>query len=800
MISKENSIKYKTIKAPLFLLFLMITLNCQKISGQVQNNDVMFIGDDSSVFLSADISSFTFGAGSSTTTTRTNTTYGKLVFAAGVVANGASNSANLNGYGSTRSTSSFTMPIGNSGVYAPIVVVPSSVSGVDAAYFHSDPNLISSTMNSGVAAISTTEYWDIKGANSQITLSWRSSSDATTITNADLANLIIVGFNGVEWIEIPSTVDTTSFLGGASSLTAGSISSNINVNLSLYNGFTIGRKMGFTCAPVVASSGNTKTWNGTSWSPSAPTIADPVIINGAYSGTLECNSLVLNANITLNDGQYVDVVFGVTGSGKIIMSSEASVVQRDNSGQGPTINLTKRTRSLRRNDYTYFGTPISGNFFSQLSNAQASTGSLTGALDGFYKYNSGPIVGSSVWEPLTSISTGSGYIARVKNQAPFFNNYTTNDVINVPLNGVANNGDISVAIKIDPSSLDGEGSHNLLANPYPCAISGDKFITDNTNIDGVIYIWQAQTLPLTATEYYSQSDYITYTKAGITYPVPSGISNVFNGKIASGQGFVVLGLVNNSNVTFTNCMRLKGDNTNFNRSSQPVQADHVYNRFKLNMTSNDNVFSQILIGYYPEATTNYDRTFDARKNSASSAQLFSIMESDGTQLAINARPDFDVSDVVPLGVSKENSEAQEFTIAVDEKEGIFNQDDVTIYLHDKLLGVIHNIEDSNYSFSTDSTSMLNRFEIIYQNTLGTPEFNQNNDVVASIKDNRFQVQSLKEMESVDLYDIVGRKIASYDIEGLKMLQKPFFHPDGIYIMKVHFSDQTLGTQKLINRN
>ncbi|MEC4049952.1 hypothetical protein OX284_010970 [Flavobacterium sp. SUN046] len=791
----------KTVQSVLY--FFLCLFSFLKAGAQVQNNTIIYISDDTGIFLSSNAGNFSFGGSSTSTTTRTSGHYGKLIFDSGITANGASNSNYLDGYARTVSTSSFIMPIGQSGIYAPVKVTPTTTDGVDGAYYSANPTIIGTAINAAITTVSSLEYWNIKGvlADAAISLSWRSSSDITTLTGSDLSNLTIAAWNGTEWTVIPSTLDTTSFLGGASTLTTGSITSNASVDLNTYSYFTLAYK-GYICPPIVTSSGVTKTWNGSSWSPSSPTITDPAVINAPYNGSLACNSLVLNSNITLSNGEAVDIVYGVTGTGKIIMASEASVTQRDNTAPAPQIQLVKSTRTLRRDDYTYFGTPISGNFYAQLVNNATSTGNYTNILDGFYKYHSGPLAQGQMyfWDNLTAITTGKGYIAKVKNAGPFLNNYTYSDAINVSLNGTANNGDIPVSIITDPAHPEDEGSHNLLANPYPCAIDGNKFLTDNTSIDGVIYIWQSKTIPQGSTGNYVQSDYIAYTKAGVVYPIPGTIPNSFNGKIASDQGFVVLGLANNSTVTFTNCMRLTGNNNQFNKNSlSQITEESVKNRFKLNLTGDNGVFSQILIGYFPEASLGYDRMYDAGRNSVSSVQLFSILDNSNRELAINARPTFTTTDIVNLGVSKDTSNEESFTIDIQDQEGIFSGNAIPVILHDKLMGIYHDFANGSYSFNTNSESVLDRFEIVYQTAALSNSTYSNNSVFAVIKNNFLNINASLEMEKVELFDVTGRKIESYNTENRKSIFKPFYHAEGIYIAQIKFSDGTTASAKLINK-
>ena len=790
----------KRIRPCVLLLFIGLS-SLLKVTAQVQNNTIISVNDDTALFVSSNAGNFTFGGSSTTKTTRTTGHYGRITFASGISTNNATNTNYLDGYVRTLGTTAFIMPIGQSGVYAPAIVVPTTSNGVDGAYYHANPSSIGAALNSAITTISAVEYWDINGsiADATISLSWSASSNVTSITGSDLSNLTIVGWNGTEWAEIPSTLDTTSFLGSASTLTSGSITSTAAVDLNSYHYFTLAYK-GYVCPPIVTSSGITKTWNGTSWSPSSPTITDPVVINAPYSGNLACNSLVLNSDITIADGEAVDIVYGVTGTGKIVMASEASVIQRDNTASAPTIQMTKKTRSLRRDDYTYFGTPIAGNFFTQLHNNTTSIGNYADMLDGFYKYHSGPLNAGQIyyWDTLNGITTGKGYIAKVKNFGPFLNNYTYSDAINVSLSGTANNGDIPVTIITDPAHPDEEGSHNLLANPYPCAIDGDMFLRENSAIDGVIYIWQAKTFPQGTTGYYVQSDYIAYTKAGVVYPIPGTVPDSFNGKIASDQGFVVLGLVNNGSVTFTNCMRMSTNNNQFNKFTS-TQEPTVYNRYKLNLSGDNGVFSQILIGYYPEATLGYDRMYDAGRNSVSSAQLFSILDNSDKQLAINARPLFANTDVVTLGISKDTTDNQTFTIDIQEQEGIFQNNATTVYLHDKLLAVYHDFATGSYTFSTNSDTLLDRFEVVYQNTALSNATFSNNNVFANLNNSVLTINSSSEMQNVKLFDITGREIENYSIDCKKSITKPFNHAQGVYIATIVFTNGSTATAKLINQ-
>lgn len=764
------------------------------LHGQSINSGTIYVSDDSEFFIENGNLDFDNVSGANTQTTRTTIGYGKISFTANSGWVNASNSHYLDGYGRSYSADPFILPVGQSGVFAPVGVDPINTNGVDGAYFASAPSTIGTVLGIGISSVSTSEYWRVLGSSSKITLTYRAASNATFISANNLPNLIIAGWNGTQWVEIPSSVDAVSILGGASTLASGSITTTSEVNLATYQYFTLAGKDG--CAPLIASSGNTKTWNGT-WSPSEPTLADPVVINSPYSGSLVANSLQLNNNITLADGETVEIVNGVTGTGKIIMSSEAVVVQRNSISAAPNIELTKTTRAMRRYDYVYWGTPIAGNFFSQLNGAVAQGYATTGAFDQKFKFVPGPAPGNG-WQTLTTVETGKGYIMRVKSQAPFLDDVTANK-IDLKFTGVSNNGDITVPVIYNTAATSptSKTHHNLLANPYPSAIDAGLFLKQNTDIDGVVYLWSAKT-PYPGTGTYSQADFAAWNLSGTvnTSPIPMEI----NGKIASGQGFIVRAL-NPGEVTFTNCMRLSGSgsNSNFFRTAASEETTETKDRFKLNLTNNGDVFSQILIAYSENSTSGYDRLYDAARFSSGTVQLYSLLDNN-MKLSINGKGVFDVEDVVKLGVTKETSEAAQYTISISDKEGVFLDNDVTVYLHDKSLNLYHNFNNGSYQFFVEGTVLNERFEVVYQtSTLSNPDFDAiNADVFLS----KAVVSGVANeiIESVAVYDVAGRLVQNFKaINGLQF-SYPFHHAEGMYIAKLKLANGKIFTKKLINSN
>jgi len=342
-----NTFFNSNIRIVLLALFSFIGAN--SLLAQVQNNGSLYVGSNTSLFTSG---AFAFGSGSTTETNRgSGTNHGKIIFGAFASVSGAATGASLfvDGFATTRSTTYFVLPTGDETFYAPVGVMNTTdANGVDASYVHASP-INNSNLDNSITALLSTGYWEIKGSTAQITLIW--SSDISSVSSS-LADVTVAGYNAStnNWEAIDCDPPTGN-------LTAGTITTSAAVVLSDYTAFTIGEK-GISCAPVFVGTGNTITFNGTSWS-GTPTHNDFVVITGAGNpGSFVCNTLDTGTfNITLTGDQSIEVVNDVTGSGRIIMSSETSFVQRKTNGTPPAIELTKTTRAIKRYDYVYWGPP-----------------------------------------------------------------------------------------------------------------------------------------------------------------------------------------------------------------------------------------------------------------------------------------------------------------------------------------------------------------------------------------------------------------------------------------------------------
>jgi len=798
-----NTLRFSVKKYIIALAFLAYGIS----NAQVQNNGSVYVSDNSNFYISE--GNYSFGNSPASTQTSKTASHGVLSFAPTAVWSGASDSHHTEGYVRHYGTGKFLFPIGNAGVYAPLEATASDATGLDAAYFRANPSTTVGAITGSapeVTALSTVEYWHLKNvatAQATFSLTWKASSNIGTITGNNLNKLTIAGWNGTNWIEIPSRTDATSILGSASTLTEGSITSLSEIDLVSFSAFTLAQRSDLDCYDAnVAFNGVTKYWLAEGWSSnsasyfatSAPNNANQVhIYSNVAVPSFSCFSLTLRSDLVINPGITIDVLRGLIYlSGKIVVKDGGSFIRwaPNTTVVGtPTVVIEKTTRDMRVNDYIYWGAPVNGNAFTQIDDAIAEGQTVAGAFDLKYKYVSG--VGGG-WQPLTATTSGEGFITRVKNQTPFTQQGIVAGKINMTFTGLQRTGTIIVPVKNNPSSPNGATSYNLIANPYPSPIDLDKFLIENLDIDGSAYVWTSATdggNSNNTNTNYTSSDYAVYNLAGQVNTSP--VAAQINGRISIAQGFKVKSLVSSGTVIFNNCMRTSGVGVNFFRQSGENNKDS----FKLNMTA-DGIYSEILIAYIPEATMGYDRLYDAGRNSTSPSKLYSILEENNTKLAINSRPQFVNTDVVPLGVSKTGTAVETFKINISDKGGIF-RNDVPVYLHDKALQVYHNFADGEYSFTTSEAIADTRFEVVYENVaLSNPDFT-GVKVLASIKNGQFNATASLGMNVIEIYDIAGRKVISFDATGQNSTSNPFGYAEGIYIAKIKLSNGAVVTQKLI---
>ena len=241
------------------LLALAFTARAQEGG---QGNTTIFGGAQMSFF--GNYNFLTGGSGAQPgviLTERATNNFGILNFVGdNLAATGASDAGYVDGYVRKYGAGQFIFPVGDN---AHLGQFAASADATMGAYFYANPatavtsNLFTggnypalpaggpfpigmTTRGAGIKAVSNVEYWDIDGANAtSITLTWDANSNVATLTGSTLPFLTIVGWDGAKWVRIPSTVDATSVLGGASTITDGSITTTASIVPNTYLAYTL---------------------------------------------------------------------------------------------------------------------------------------------------------------------------------------------------------------------------------------------------------------------------------------------------------------------------------------------------------------------------------------------------------------------------------------------------------------------------------------------------------------------------------------------------------------------------------
>jgi hypothetical protein len=458
----------------------------------------------------------------------------------------------------------------------------------------------------------------------------------------------------------------------------------------------------------------TKTSNGSSWDNGIPDSSKKVIFTG--NSTLSSS---LNAcSCQINSGAAVQVDSGivmkleneltVVGTGTLTFENNASLVQvNDEAVNTGTIIYKRNATPMKNYDYTYWSSPVAGQTLKALS--------PNTLLDKYFSFSMNNWV--TELNGLSTMIAGKGYIIRVPKPDVLFPNgeYWTGTtyVQSVEFKGIPNNGVYS--LPIDPV-----GYNNLIGNPYPCAMSADAFLLENSinnpRLEGTIYFWTHNTA--IANGRYSGTDFASYNYLGGVGIVAAASgsagganTSIPSGYIAAGQSFMTTSAGGAEPVVFNNGMRvgLTNKNAQFFKGAQSKTVPIEKHRVWLSLTNSEGAFKQMLLGYVTGATNGFDSAFDGVSlDSNKYIDFYSVNDNKNFVIQGRALP-FEKTDKVPLGYK--TSIEGTFAISIDQVDGVLaNQ---TIFVEDKVANVIHNLKNGAYSFSTLKGVFNDRFVLRY---------------------------------------------------------------------------------------
>ncbi|MEL1255694.1 hypothetical protein AAEO57_18015 [Flavobacterium sp. DGU38] len=492
---------------------------------------------------------------------------------------------------------------------------------------------------------------------------------------------------------------------------------------------------------------NSSKWDGTNWSNGFPSVGKELFFKEDYlfTGSVNacCCSIDSGKIVTISSGRTLGLSFNYSGSGTLVLEDTASLYQSDDEMMNTGIvHLKRKTAPVRKFDYTYWSSPV--------ENQKLVDVSPTTLSDKFFSFDPD----ANYWkneEPLNAMATGKGYIIR----GPQGFSATTPEKYEAVFKGIPVNGKIKTPI----GNAD---SYNLIGNPYPSALDGDAFLTANSlNIKGTLYFWTHNT-PIADGKYVSD-DYAVYNLlggVGTRSALASGENNTQpDGTIASCQSFFVQSL-SAGEVKFENTMRILEQNTLFFKPAKITEKKKVLekNRIWLNLTNEENVFKQILLGYVEGATNGYDTAFDGESFDGNKYVDFYTFN-EGKNWVIQGREfPFQDSEEVALGYKTQIN--GNFSISIDHLDGIFSRQQ-EVYLEDTELKIQHDLKKEPYEFSTQKGIFNNRFVLKFTNeklNLAQIETDRKGILIYKKKE-QIVIESEKSgIQKLQIYDLAGKLV------------------------------------------
>lgn len=517
------------------------------------------------------------------------------------------------------------------------------------------------------------------------------------------------------------------------------------------------------------------TWNGTQWSFGLPnrakitTVEDDFIVGtdlGACTLTINNGAAVTveqGFNLTVTGDLAVD-----TGNGALlIVENGANLVQVDAAAVNTGDVRIERSVDLNRLDYVYWGSPVTGQNLRSFSPATLEPR--------FYVLNPAANAYDAVFEtggtldedPATyEFVPGTGYMVRAPDDFPNVPN--PKQGFDGAFVGTPSNGNVTV------TTTNGASVYHLLANPYPSTINADNadggFLDANA---GTLYFW-------THTDQVSGIDnYALYNNSGGTASIAGGEAP--NGTIQIGQGFIFDNTANLASVTFDNAMRVGNNDNQFFRSSNQK------NRIWLNLSREAVPAGQMMVAYIDGTSTGFDLGYDGKLLTAGTS-LSSV--TGGVRYGIQARGGFDFQDVVPLSLNATTE--GNYTVSIDHVDGLFSagQD---IFLKDNLTGVLHDLKQGDYTFSSVAGTFDERLQLRFAPALGIEIPGIADNAVTVYPENNVLTvsSSLETIKGVRVYDVRGRLLfESASVPGQKVALAGLVAQHQLLLVQVMLGDGT----------
>ncbi|NNK69238.1 MAG: T9SS type A sorting domain-containing protein, partial [Flavobacteriaceae bacterium] len=587
------------------------------------------------------------------------------------------------------------------------------------------------------------------------------------------------------------------------------------------------------------------TWDGANWDNGVPNINTIAVIDsdfvtsggGNQSSFSACNLVINSGNrLTIDNLDFVEVENNVIVNGQFYIETHGALVQNDAAGQfisnvsDNDVVLTKTTHDLNNwYDYTYWSSPVNSALVSDALGFANPSYRFTFNAANYLDTDANDIDDNGDdWVLINGTDTmipGVGYAA-THNTIGFIPGVGYDYVFRGPFN----TGTITSPVVFNAANLN---HWNLIGNPYPSAISIDDFFADNSSqIDDVLYMWSHYRPPLASNPgnqvlNFNQSDYLVINATGETgngsdldgdgdvdgLDIPSRF-------VPSGQSFFVSSSAN-GNVTFNNAMRMADGSSNaqffspnpdglgmtlFSDSSSEAEPNKLW----LNMMSDNGAYNQLMVGYVPNATDGFDGiSYDAKRQlSTGNAAIIYTMIQDKPELKFQIEGRHPVSltidEVIPIGFDTSIEMATIYTLSKIKSEGPFFNEH-SVFLRDNYLDLLHDLNESDYQFTSDIGEFRDRFEIVFTNEALDLDDIDLTDSALIIYEDQFDHIHIKlpshfKMLSVEVIDMLGRKV--FSMSGLNTVNHGFdasHWSQATYLVRISTVDGQLLQKKIVKR-
>lgn len=500
-----------------------------------------------------------------------------------------------------------------------------------------------------------------------------------------------------------------------------------------------------------------------------------------------------SGSLSIQPNHSVTVYGNITqaADNQIVLEIDASLLQINNNSINSNHKVTvKRGVKMRKMDYTYWGTPVSGQ--KLLNDTAINDGFSVGTPNGrIWEYNEP----NDYFKASTDNYFVPGKAYAIRGKDSFDDNALSSSTYRYV--GTANNGRYFVDVQKSKNTIvqgvEYEHGYNLIGNPYPSNIDFEAFynLENNKNyIAAKAWFWTNSAPHINQSgSGYNGNNYATITLTGGVPPTTTqpdaGLTPTQFIKV--GQGFIVQvkdpsslisPLVKHS-LTFDNSIRSNNTGVFYNAKNAKTK-----DRFWLELISPQGFTNTILIGYIPGATNQYDVDYDAEIMVIGDDALYT--KQNGSRLQIEGRQyPLSKQDMLPLGTRF--ADAGIYKIHLRNPEGVFNQTQ-DIYLKDKLLNKTINLSEvENYSFQAVKGVEDNRFEIVYKPEayLTTEATNKNQIKVYKTEHDFVVFSNTKKIQKLELYDVNGRLLSINQNEGKEMKINHEVLSNAVYLLKIY---------------